>query len=415
MKTWITYLAAAAMGLAATLLFGETAAYQQSMSIISSFLVQFGSFILLPLVFIGFASGVASLRKDSRGGTVAWTTILWSFCGTVLLTVLGAVAFKFLPAMFPATSTAGANAEIVNSIGVGTFSEVLSSVFQGNPFYTLVVSGTYLLPIIFVAWILGFAIKPNVEVIRPAYVVMNSFSEAMFRVAYIFSCIGFAFLFFISAAWFAQVWKDGTVFVAISFMRTLLIIVGIMLFGFLPLFYAVFTKFRRNPYRELYRMIAPATAALFSGNIFFSTPILMSVTRHNLGTQKRISATAIPAYTVIGRGGSALVATICVCSLLYAATGSVPSWTVVLMVAGACTQFSFICSFSLGFEVVFISIVALRILKIDLYGAEMTLFGLLPVLNGLGIMMDTVIAGLGTSATSDIMGTTAPAPYKTTL
>lgn len=415
MKTWITYLAAAAMGLAATLLFGETAAFQQLMYIISSMLVQFGGLILFPLVFIGFTAGTASLRKDAKGGLLAGTTVLWSLCTTFLLAVIGAVIFRLLPSAFPATSSAGANTSFVNSIGTGSFSKVFSGIFQQNPFYTLAISDGFLLPVIFLAWILGYAIKPNVEVIRPAYVVINSFSEVMFRLAHIFTCIGYIFIAFFSASWFSMLWQDGTVFVAIPFMTTFLVSVAVVILLIIPFVYSCFTRFKRNPYRDLYRLLSPALAGLFSGNIFFAGPSLIACTRHNLGAQKRVAGTAIPLYTIIGRGGSALVATVSVCALLYAAMGGVPSWSVVLAVAAMCAVVSYGSSLHLGYEVVFISVVAIRLLNINLYGAEMTLLGLLPLLNGAGVLIDTLIGGLGASATCDIMGTAAPAPYKDIL
>jgi len=110
-----------------------------------------------------------------------------------------------------------------------------------------------------------------------------------------------------------------------------------------------------------------------------------------------------------------LIATVSVCALLYAAMGSVPSWSLVLAVAAMCAVVSYGSSLHLGYEVVFISIVAVRLLNINLYGAEMTLLGLLPLLNGAGILIDTLVGGLGASATCEIMGTAAPAPYKDIL
>lgn len=54
MKTWISYLAATALGLAATLLFGESGIFQQVMYTITALFVQLGGFVLIPLVFSAF-------------------------------------------------------------------------------------------------------------------------------------------------------------------------------------------------------------------------------------------------------------------------------------------------------------------------------------------------------------------------
>jgi predicted lipid-binding transport protein (Tim44 family) len=108
MKTWITYLAAAAMGLSATLLFGETVAFQQAMYIISTLLVQFGGLIFIPLVFLASRQDRVA-RKDGMGGTLVGTTILWSLIPRRSLQP-SSRRFQTTAVGVPATSTAGANA-----------------------------------------------------------------------------------------------------------------------------------------------------------------------------------------------------------------------------------------------------------------------------------------------------------------
>ena len=52
------------MGLAAALLMSSIDLAYEIISSVSSFLVSFGMFITIPVVFISFASGTASLMKD---------------------------------------------------------------------------------------------------------------------------------------------------------------------------------------------------------------------------------------------------------------------------------------------------------------------------------------------------------------
>ena len=51
MKTWITYIAALLMGLAAALLMSSIDLAYEIISSVSSFLVSFGMFITIPVVF----------------------------------------------------------------------------------------------------------------------------------------------------------------------------------------------------------------------------------------------------------------------------------------------------------------------------------------------------------------------------
>ncbi|MGH0052866.1 MAG: cation:dicarboxylate symporter family transporter [Sphaerochaetaceae bacterium] len=412
MKTWISYLAATALALAATLLFGDSTVFQQLMYTITALLVQLGGFVLIPLVFFGFSSGIASLRKDGKGGIFSRTTILWSLFSTVLLTLAGAFIFRVFPSFFPASSSAGSDATSLSVLAPQSLSTLFESLLPINPFYTLASAESFLLPIIIIALVFGYFLKPNVEVIRPAYVTMNSLSETMFRLTRAFASVGHLFVFFGASYWFSHLQQEGTIFVAGRFLLMLLTSVFTVLLVILPLLFGLATRFKINPYRVLYRMLAPAAAALFTGSIFFSSPISIPLSRHNLGCQKRVSATAIPLYTLIGRGGSAMIATMSILSLLYAATTTMPSDKVIIIVALASAMFSFVSPLYLGYEVFFISIITLQFLKIDLYGAEMTLVALMPILNGLGILIDSYIAAFGAAYTCHRMGVLLESSYR---
>ncbi len=190
-----------------------------------------------------------------------------------------AAVFRFLPLPFPASSSAGTDPGTFSSVGLQSFSTFLGHLTIVNPFYTLVKADDFLLPVIIIAFFLGWFLKPNVEIIRPAYVVMNSFSETFFRLARAWAQCGAIFLFFISSHWLISVAKEGTVFVMLPFLMILGLGVLLALFVILPLLLAIFSLFSVNPYRILYRMLAPALAGMFTGSIFFTTPTTMSLAR----------------------------------------------------------------------------------------------------------------------------------------
>ncbi|NLZ77314.1 MAG: cation:dicarboxylase symporter family transporter [Spirochaetales bacterium] len=412
MKTWISYLAATAFGLAATLVFGESSFFQQATYTVTAVLVQLGGFILIPFVFFSFSAGIASLRKDGKGCTFARTTILWSVFSTLLLALSAAAVFRFLPLSFPASTSAGKDPAYLSGVSLKSFSTLLGHLSIVNPFYTLMKAEDFLLPVLIIAFFLGWFLKPNVEIIRPAYVVMNSFSETFFRLARAWARCGAFFLFFISSHWLVAVAKEGTVFVILPFLLILGIVLLLALFVVLPLLLALFSLFSVNPYRILYRMIAPALAGMFTGSIFFATPTTMSLARSNLSVQKRVGGTAIPLYTLIGRGGSALVSTLATLTLVHAATGSVPEDRILLIIALTSALFSFVSPLYLGFEVFFITTLTLDFLKIDLYGAHMSMVALMPILNGAGVLIDTYVASFGAAYTCSRMGVLVKTPHR---
>ncbi len=415
MKTWISYLAATILGLSATLLFGTSGIFQQVMYTVTALLVQLGGFVLIPLVFFGFSSGIASLRKDEKGMVFARTTILWSLLTTLLLSLLAAAVFRFFPAYFPASTSAGTDASSLSMVAPQSLSTLFESILPVNPFYTLANAESFLLPVIIIALVFGYFLKPNVEVIRPAYVTMNSLSETLFRLARSFSTVGHLFVFFASSYWFSHLQQEGTIFVAGRFLLLLLFATILGLCILLPFLLGLVTRFKLNPYKVLYRMLAPSIAALFTGSIFFSSPITISLSRHNLGCQKRVSATAVPLYTLIGRGGSAMIATLSMLSLVYAATQTLPTDKVILVISLSSALFAYASPLYLGYEVFFITIIALQFLKIDLYGAEMTLVAMMPILNGLGILVDSYIAAFGSAYTCQRMGVLLESSYRDIL
>ena len=110
-----------------------------------------------------------------------------------------------------------------------------------------------------------------------------------------------------------------------------------------------------------------------------------------------------------------MIATLSIASLLYAALGTMPSDKVILLVALASALFSYASALYLGFEVFFITIIALQFLKIDLYGAEMTLIALMPILNGFGTLVDSYVAAFGAAYTCQVMGVKHDASYRDML
>ena len=66
MKTWLTYLAAAAMGLAFELTFKNSEFYLTVITFMADVVLKLGIFIVFPLAFFTMTSGTASLTRKKR-------------------------------------------------------------------------------------------------------------------------------------------------------------------------------------------------------------------------------------------------------------------------------------------------------------------------------------------------------------
>jgi len=406
MKTWLTYLAAAAMGLAFELTFRNSAGYIAFVSFVTEVVLKLGIFIVFPLAFFTMSSGTASLSRKRGRTTYVWlSTIMWALFTTAVLSIAAAFLFRVFPAAFPATSTVPGNAEQAAQMESMIASLTASKLSAANPlsinaFLNFIKSTDCLLPIILIALIFGYAVRPTSEIIRPAYITLNSISEVMFRLARKIASLLWIGIFFISGSWFHQLWTDATVFYSWRFM-VICCITGLgMLFIVIPFVYALMTGFRRNPYRQIIRLLSAGVASFFSVNYLFSQTALYTDCRINLGIQKNVVSTALPLHSVLTKGGSALVSAMCTCSLVLAINGSLPTPVQTVTIALACTLASFVSCLHAGYEVLFTTTFALGLLKVSISGAQFAIIGMLPLLNGMALLLDIMLAGLGTSFTA---------------
>ena len=213
MKTWITYLAALFMGLATTLLFGDSVYIMSILLTLSEIAVNIGFLLFIPLVLVGFSSGVSSLKKDNLGGKNLAGIIIWSCLTALVLPLCAGLLFTLYPVNFPVSSTAGYES-FSDSLITSIFSSAGKELLTGNAFYTLATASSFVLPIILISWILGYALKPNADVIKPAYTVVNSFSEVMFRLSRAYSALSYIIVYISSAHIFTSLYQEKTIFVA---------------------------------------------------------------------------------------------------------------------------------------------------------------------------------------------------------
>ncbi len=408
MKTWLTYLAAAAMGLAFQVTFKESSFFYSSMNFMASIVAKLGVFIVFPLVFFAMTAGTSSLARKKGGNSFVWlSSFFWSLLTTVVMTISAALLFRLLPAAFPVVQSASNAAGVVQDSALyNAFSELTSSrlalanPLSTNAFLNLVKSSDSLLPAMFLALVIGYAARPTSEVMRPAYQVLNSMSEAMFRLARQTAKILWIAVFFISGTWFETLWLNGTVFASWRFI-TMLFIIGFGTFLIIiPLVYAIATGFKRNPYRQIVRLLSASTAAFFSVNSLFALPALYTDCRINLGIRKNVVSTSLPIHNILTKGGSAMMGTLCSCALVLAANGSMPSATQTITIALACTAVSFASSLHAGYEVLFCVSCALGLIGASTSDNMASLVGMLPLVNGIALLFDTMLSGLGTSFTA---------------
>ncbi|MBQ0071531.1 MAG: cation:dicarboxylase symporter family transporter, partial [Spirochaetales bacterium] len=286
--------------------FSSSAFLLEMTEVLSKALIEVGTFMFLPLMVVTFAAGTASLKKDKLGGKILKNTLLWAIISTAILSLSAVFFFHFFPQVFPTSSSAG-----------GVFEEMQGTFLSKNaPIGIMERVIKIFLPSLFGAWILGAALTPSSDIIRPAYTVINSFSEAMYRIERTVAFFGGLFVYIGGIAFFLNLWQEKTILVAPRFFAALFFSAVALILVVLPLLYAFFTGFKRNPYGIIGRSLASMILGLVTSNLYATSLVDESISRCNLGAQKRIVSTTVPMSILIARGGTAFVATSVTLTLL---------------------------------------------------------------------------------------------------
>ncbi|MDC7244739.1 MAG: cation:dicarboxylase symporter family transporter [Sphaerochaetaceae bacterium] len=403
MKAWIIYIGATLFGFAASTLLGAWQPYISFIGFMVPIVKDLTLFFLFPLVFILFTAESASLRRHKDTSHLYLSTIFWSLATTLLLTLAAmglAVALpKIIQFSFPVSTEALPAVERVS------FNQIRDLLFSDNAFTQFTRSTSSLLPILVVAAVAGYALKPDYEALRPAYVVTNSFAEVAMRLSRIITISLSIPVFFISAAFTTETALIDAVYASmpltLSFLGLSLIAVIILL----PLIYAVFTGFRKgNPYRLLFGALASLITSFLFMSTLESTISMIALGEHNNNVKKRISGTAFPLYTIIGKGGSSMIATFTLIIVLQTAQMMEFNLMTLVVIVLFSSLVSLLSSFVPRFEVVFI-------MMFTFYGLTGTFLQetlspviiLLPLIQAFAALVDTGIAILGASFTSRLI------------
>ena len=386
MKTWITYPAAIILGLSANLLLGGWQPYEVFLGIAVPVVIQVGLYILFPVVFILFTAATASLRRYKDTILVFSSTILWGLVTTLFLSFLGLFLSLVLPGELSLGTVSG------NAPGVAFFEfQSFSRMFVSeNAFSQFTVSSSSLLPVMMLALVFGIALRPDKEAIR------------LTRIATI---VGAVLLVILSADWFASIDLSGILMANLWYFIGLVVAVVASVLILLPLLFGLFTLFKGgNPYRILVGTFPAMLSAGFSGNILFGATPLIALSQRNNGVRKRVLGISIPLFTILGRGGSALIASFTIMHLMQSSGSSQLSLQTMILIALFSALFSFGASFTPGLEVLFIVILVLRgFMSGATTQIQASLLVLLSFIQLAALIVDTAVIAVGSAFSSRIV------------
>ena len=335
MKIWIKLLIGSLIGLAAGFFIPVQA--QGLFDSVSSLLIGIGRYALFPFIFFSLGIGTSELRQEKRLLRVYFSIFKYLALAAGLLIVIGTLSvLVFPPERIPITIEADRAFTPVSAI------EGLKVIFPRNLFAVFFGSGDFLLPVVVLAFLLGLNIDFDRQLTRPVVQLFDSLSRIFYHLNSLI-----VELFAIALIAIAAARVSHLSHAELGMYKQIIIIVAV---DVVVVAFAVFPGalylmgIRENPYRWLYASIGPAIAGLFTGDQYVSLGIVSKHGKESLGVPRMVGSAVYPLFAILGRAGTAMVATVSFILILRSYSSLEITFLQTLWVM----FFSFIVSFVLG-------------------------------------------------------------------
>lgn len=302
MKIWMKYLIGAILGTAIALVVPlDDANLHGTLSFLGELSIRIGRYALLPLLLFSLPVAVFELNEDKEFWRILGRTFLFIVISVALFALIGVITTAALqPARIPLLSD---TPQAASALGIR---DLLMAVFPQSLFSALTDSGNFILPLCFLAILLGFSFSYDKIATKPVVSLFDSFSRIFYQINTFFSEFLGILIIAVTAlnvlelrlAVRSEVYRPLLLVVAIEMAVVSLLVIPAILY---------FTCGRKHPYKWLYAFLAPAFAALVSGDVYFPLGSLTKHAKESLGIRRRTNALTLPLVILFGRAGTALV------------------------------------------------------------------------------------------------------------
>ncbi len=360
MKIWLKILIGIIIGSLLGFFLPHTGTLSQMIGFMALLILRIGKALIIPLFFFSAALAIYQLHEDKQilkavllpaGISLAFTA------GLCLFGIISVLAID--PARIPIPSEAQGLASFfsLKDFFLRLFPDALFDIFR---------SSNFLLPAFFLAIIIGLVMSAERANAKPAVILFDSLSHISYHLNNYFAeflVLGVIFLcadgiFTMRSIADPALFQGLLILILVDTLLVALVLIPGVLY---------FSCGRKNPYRYIYALVAPALTALFSGDVNFSLGLLYKHGKESLGIRRRANALGLASPLLVGRAGSTMVAAVSFIIILksYSSLGISPLqilWVlgVSLLVslvlgsapgAGSITAIILLCSlFGRGFE-----------------------------------------------------------------
>jgi len=305
MKIWIKYLIGIILGVVAGLVLPlDSPLVSAAITNVSDFVIHFGRYTLLPLVLFGVSSAVYKLRSTKIIGKTSVWVIVTIIGSSFLISTIGLVSI--LVVTLPRIPITG---EKITELATIDIKSLVMQILPYSSFETLK-DGAFLLPAFVFAGFMGGGCTTDEVSSKPVIVFIQSASKLFYSIMSFFVDWLSVGMIAVAAFWMS---RTKAVFATGIFNPlTLLLLVDfvlIVLFIY-PLILRLLCKDLR-PWHVLYASICPVLAAFASGDTNLALQVNWRHGRESLGIHSEVSDVTFPLFSIFGRGGAALAASIC--------------------------------------------------------------------------------------------------------
>ncbi len=305
MKIWIKYLIGILLGAAlAFVLPAGSKGAKDALDCIVEFVIRFGRYPLIPLLFFSISTACYKLRDDK----IMMKTGLWTVATIVLSTAL-LVALALLTALVVKLPRIPMTIESSSDIPGIDLQGLLRQLFPYNGVQSLL-ADSYLLPCFIFAGLVGSGANDDKHSSAPAVAAFNSIARVAYIVMSFFTELLAIGMIALSCHWtigFIALKKTG---LYTELFALLLALLAAVAFAIYPLILRLLCG-ERHPYRVIYASAAPIMAALISGESNMTLPLLIRHGNESLGIRHRVNGVTYPLFSIFARGGAALVTSVC--------------------------------------------------------------------------------------------------------
>jgi Na+/H+-dicarboxylate symporter len=336
MKIWLKVIIGIALGtLVGFLLPTARPELASALSFIASLALRIGRSLAAPLVFCSLVLAVYQLHEERMAPRVHGMSIAVSLAFTAGLSLLGAISVLAVsPERIPILADTEAEAAGFSAAAFfrGLFPDNLMGVF---------LSPDFLYSVVVLAIFLGLVLQAERVNAKPATILFDSLSRVFYHLNSYFVEFLMVAVPVLAADSVLRLRNVPDLSIYGGLLALIAADVLIVALGVVPLVLYLACG-RKNPYRWLYALTAPALAGLISGDSSFALGSLIKHAKESLGIRRRANAVSVPIALLIGRAGTAMVASVSFIIILRSYSSLGISFTQVLWVIGSSLLFSLV-------------------------------------------------------------------------